>query len=1437
MSRVELTRGHHTGGKLILSFVLLFLISAGGNAVTGGSIWSNDPGPDPDTRDVDMIYWPFIGGGSTHEGEGTTSGRGIGEPAVNWTITGGTNGLGAVGSGMTNLIEFDAIPESDVFGIVDSNGTHVRMVDGDGGEIMWEVDLRDIDSSLTNFMTVSPALVDIDDDLAPEVVACFTDTPLQGHIAMFRPNVTLEASGYRWKVSAYEEDMLWNISLPTQGAIRWSSPIAHDLDADGVEDIIVGVGNRLYGIDGADGSQLWNYSIGSSDEILSPPAIYDSTGEIKRIVVNSLSSAGTILSTTAVKFTGQLLGNVSYSLGTPAPYVHSPPVPMPVIGDVTGDGIADIVVVYPSIPGFSRIRVLSYSLDEVVVISNVPGTIDASCAIGDLDGDGTKEIVISSRVFSTSWKIRMSAYEIYRDGGNDLGRQIWSDLQGTTSARLYSPPILCDLNDDSRPESIFFAGGWIYCLSSDGSPYWNLSVPDVDFSSAGLVGDLNLDDFTDIYIEGHFITQQAIDLLIRAPEDIYLNIDPADLVEGMDVEINCLITNVGDSAASNVRVRFQDIYNGTESTIGDTLLDSVSTTKEAKMAWTVLGDGDHTISVIVDPGNDKEEIDETNNQASRVFSAGPAFPDLTVNAIHMIRGDGEEVDGITSHLADGDPSTLVVEVENLGKRWAADVEVDLVIDSLLLDTISMGNIPAGGKQNVSFNWTPDLSGGGVVTVLADVDPAPGSISEDDELNNQLTQDIEIIDSDPGDRSYIITGELLDEVGDTVDGALVEFSNIRTSEYLQVTTNTLGRFSGDLALLSSGYIEGDLIEVTARDGPSRANVTLKAYSEDAGTFLVLTLARTNVTQISLRPQGPLDLVSDPGMELEVNFFIDNSGNTQGDVSLEVGLQVNGTISGWAATLDIYEFALEPEESREINLKVVIPLHEVPGVTAQIIISGEIVGNSTYSQEMTYTVVIDTDADLVYIMSSEMDRKLDPNQGDEVEFRLELSDRGNVAIDYLVQVDSGLLPYTNITDPSGTLYPGDDLVVMVTVRPPHSLELLEGTISLLSDAASTGENWPISVERALPNIRVSSEISAEPPGRYMGDQVSLSVSIENIGTANGTDFTCAFLINGDLLSPITIDIVPYFGSDSEQTIMDIWVPEDPGTYVIEVWLDIEDDLLEMDETDNRATLELSYFPDLSVRSILLSEQTVDGGEGLSAAVVIENRGNSPMIGGFEVTLYLDSLDGQELASRRSNSILDPKTAPQEELNILFYAPKDGGNHTIYVSVRPIVETMNETNEDNNVQHVDLMVSGSSGGGAFDPVPLLVIGGILALLAVGVFLFIRFRGDKVLPPPGEDDDYAGDPSGDDLQETLIEPMDDGMGGPPVIEMSLIEDELTDDLEIGYVEGVVVGNEEVKDIEGAGSEPVEVSIMDMEGSPSDGPPPDLTDDEEFDDGLIPEV
>ena len=1434
MLRVELSRRDHFRRRLILSLALLFLIGAGGNAVLGGSIWMVAPDPGAVNRDVDTIYWPFIGGGSTHEGEGVTSGRGIGEPAVNWTVTGGPNSLGAVGSGMTNLIEFDAIAESDVFGIVDSNGTHIRIMDGGGGEIMWEVDLGDIDSSVTNFMTVSPALVDVDDDLAPEVVACFTDTPLQGHIAMFRPNVTKDPSGYRWKATAYKDDMLWNISLPIQGAIRWSSPIAHDLNADGVEDIIVGVGNRLYGIDGTDGSQLWNYSIGSSDEILSPPAIYDSTGEIKRIVVNSLSSAGTVLSTTAVKFTGQLLGNVSYSLGTPAPYVHSPPVPMPVIGDVTGDGIADIVVVYPSIPGFSRIRVLSYSLDEVAVISNIPGTIDASCAIGDLDGDGTKEILISSRVFSTSWKIRMSAYEIYKEGGNDLGRQIWSDLQGTTSARLYSPPILCDLDDDSRPESIFFAGGWIYCLSSDGSPYWNLSVPDVDFSSAGLVGDLNLDDFTDIYIDGHFITQQAIDLLIRAPEDIYLNIDPADLVEGMDVEINCLITNVGDSAASNVRVRFKDIYNGTESTIGDTVLDSVSTTKEAKMTWTVLGDGDHTISVMVDPANEKEEIDETNNQASRVFSAASAFPDLTISAILMFRGDGEEVDGVTRHLADGDPSTIVVEVENLGKRWAADVDVDLVIDSFLLDTASIDNIPAGGKQNVSFEWTPDVSGGGVVTVLADVDPAPGSISEDDELNNQLTQEIEVIDSDPGDRSYIITGELLDEEGDTVDGAIVEFSNIRTSEYLKVTTNTLGRFSGDIALLNSGYIEGDMIEVTARDGPSWANATLKAYSEDAGSFLLLSLTRTNITQISIRPQGQLDVASDPGLDLDLTFFIDNSGNTRGDVSLEVDMRVNNTKGGWAATLDIHEFALEPEDSREVILKVVIPRHEVPGVTAEIIILGEIVGNSTYSQEMTYTVVVDTDGDLGYLISSELNRKLDPNQGSEVEFRLELSNRGNVVIDYLVQVDSGLLSYTNITDPSGILYPGDDLVVRVTVKPPGSLELLEGTISLLSDTASIGESWPVSIERALPNIRVSSVISAEPPGRYLGDQVSLSVSIENIGRTNGTDFICAFLINGDVLSPITIDLVPFFGPESEQTITDIWTPEDPGTYTIEVRLDFEDDLLEMDETDNRATLELSYFPDLAVKSILLSKQAVDGGEGLTATVVIENRGNSPMIGGYEVTLHLDSEDGQELASRRSSAILDPKTAPEEELNIIFNAPEDGGNHSIYVTVRPIMSTMNETNEDNNVQYVDLLVSGGSGESTFDLVPVLVIGGILALLAVGVFLFIRFRGDKVLPPPGEDG-YSGsvDPSDDDLQETLIEPMDDAIeGGPPVIEMSLTGDEMPDDLEIVSVEGVVV-----EEIEGGGSEPVEVSIMDMEEPSLDEPPLDPTDDEEFDDGLIPEV
>ena len=117
------------------------------------------------------------------------------------------------------------------------------------------------------------------------------------------------------------------------------------------------------------------------------------------------------------------------------------------------------------------------------------------------------------------------------------------------------------------------------------------------------------------------------------------------------------------------------------------------------------------------------------------------------------------------------------------------------------------------------------------------------------------------------------------------------------------------------------------------------------------------------------------------------------------------------------------------------------------------------------------------------------------------------------------------------------------------------------------------------------------------------------------------------------------------------------------------------------------------------------------------------------------------------------------------------------------------------------------------------------------MGVFLFLRFRGDTLVPPPDEEERE------DVPMETSIEPMDDEDSGPPVIEMSLLEEELIDDLEIETVDTVVVGyaDDAGGDLEEEAA--VEVSIMGMEddlieeeGTIDEG-------DDPFDEGLIPEV
>lgn len=1380
-------------------------------------------------RDIDSIYWPFIARDVYHRSSGETKGRGISDPVVKWSDSDNSTALGSVSADMSGNVDFGSETPKSIPAVIDSNSTHVRILDGEDKSLMWSIDIREVEGRLTNRLFSSPALVDTDDDGEIEIVVPITDGN-QYQIGLFEPNITIDRSGYSYDIDAQYNDRIWLTQEGASGRIIFSSPIAHDLDSDDTEDVIIGAGNNLVAINGFNGTIMWSLSIGPVGEVLSSPSIYPSTS-LKRIAVNSLSTSKQSLKTTMVNFQGDHLNNITYDLSPYLTHTHLGPIPMPSIGDVLGDSSPEIVVPYPSLANLGVIRVFDYTLDEKIEINGISGSMDSSCALGDVNGNGKMDVLIHSKYYTTRWITGMYCMEVTGTSPDYDQNEIWNveaPTVGPNNVRLYSPPILCDLNGDTSLDAMFFGNEWAYCVSSDGTLLWNLSVPGHLFQNVGLVGDLSGDDFTDIYIEGLMISQKIIDLFIDEPleENIYLSSE--NPVEGSSVRINCLVKNDGNSPAQNVVVQFVDVHNSRQIIVGNDTLEEVVSTAEAGVDWIPDGSGDHSIQVVLDPLNAIMEVDEDNNIASRNFGVEEAFSDLNVSDVNYIRGDGLVIDGTTKHIVDGDPSAVMAEISNLGYKAAENVEVWAFAGDQALYPEVIPRINSGEKINITFDWTPEGfdEGGelviGIYVNHPDFVSQSNLIPESNEDNNELTMEIFVKSAGTDSLSYIITGFVNDTQGEMIVDGKVTITSNRTGESITSETGSDGGYDGDLRSLASGYQDTDEVTIHVKKENMWSREYLRVYSEDGRTEVNMTMTDIPTLSIFMEPVGERDMMVDTSTVVPVEFKVINTGNIQGEVSLSAEREIlrgNTTEGEWEVTFNNPSFNMNESDEVDVLMNVRIPQGADPDDVTRIVVTGVISGDGEYETNLTYTLTVRRSAVLYHEFKSAVDVIIDPNSpggGNRTSFQIYLNNRGNVPVDWSVQVTGDLLGIS-VPDPeSGDLEPTDVQWVYVTVTIPAGVALIEGSIELRSMEAEVDMTWDVSISVVKPNIRAGSMIM-EPPDGLVGEEVSISVEIENDGEINVTDFYCGLLVDDELISEEEVNnrIIP--GTDS--SVVFVWTPEQAGVFEIKIVVDYRDDLLEIDEEDNEVVDTLTYKPDLIIRSFLLEPQSAEPGEEITASIEVHNQGNAPLINDFTVSIHLGSLDGAELASRSFTRDLDPQVGRSLDMVIPFTAPDQSGNHTVYALITG-EGSMDDPDNNHNSKVLDISRPADSVDRTY-----LIIGIIAAavILIVVILAFLVKTGR--LDISGEES-----PEGPDIpqiEEEAVSP-EVSVDEEPVLEMSLEEPGMVME-EVPVEEDVIVA--EVVEVEEI---PVEITA-----EPSDFPVEEdgMMPSREIDEGLIPEV
>ncbi|MFO8050321.1 MAG: CARDB domain-containing protein [Thermoplasmatota archaeon] len=1353
--------------------------------------------------DLSSIYWPMIGRNDGHTNQGERAERGVLEPVVKWSN--GTDSLGAVAGDVSGNILFDGVTPYTVIGLVESNQTHMRIRDAETGELAWEVDVRKIEGRTANRLNVAPALSDVDSDGELEIV-CVVYYLNQFQVALFEPVISRNATGFHWSGTNYYDERVWlsisgNLNMISEQMLPESSPMLRDISGDGVEDVVIGSGNTLYCFYGNNGTLNWFREVGPIGEDISTCSFYDGTGPTNRLVVNSLTSTGQSLRTTLITLDGDHLKNVSVPLGSPLPYQYTGLVPMPVVGDVTGDGLPDIIITYPSRPGSGRLVVYSYSLTEQLTISGILGNVESSPALGDADSDGDLEIFIHSRYATTSFWMRMICYDIIDDAGELSASALWTvDRTMNLNSRLFSSPLLCDLDEDDVVDGIFIGNGRIYAISSSGQNIWNLTVQGQPLGFQGVVGDLGTDDFTDIYIDGKMISQQVVDLSVKQPwsSNIYLG-DPKP-VEGRTTTVNCIVQNRGTSPARDVEVAFLDSIEGAEATIiSTTTVDEVTTTAEATVQWTPEGAGNHTITVVVDPNQTIIETDETNNEGSHFFTVGEAFADLTVHDIKFRRGDG--VDADTKRLVEGDNSTIVVQVANIGEKAMSGADLSVTVNGTTVpgaENVPVGDVPVGVTVDVPVLWTPPeveyTPLGTEFLVEASIDTS--GLDDLDPSNNFGSNTTRVKSAEPI-AGFEIRGTVYDPEGSPEDEVSVTATNMRTSGSLEDTTNVNGAFN--IFFPQTDYLDSDEVRIYAHKGNMWAGSMISLYSEDGVKLIELNLTDVPTLSLSISIEGPQEMDVMPGADYSIRFQVENNGNIEGNLSFEKELSGNSSLSPSDLALVPGTITLFPGSKEDVELRFAVPGKEPPNRTFTVLLIGELTSNSSSIEdrlELTFTV--GTSKKVYHEFRGERNITLDANDIKEVSFPVYILNRGNVDISYNLSVDQDLMGYSEVIEPSGVLGPSKSVLSEVVITYAGSDERLRGDILLKTSGDPSSISWRITLDLEFPNLEAGDIISLEDPNIVLEDTVTLLATVKNSGKVDVKELYCAFYENGEIIDGTTVNDL----GAGESVVVDtvLWTPVTIGDKVVSFEIDPDGVLAEDNEEDNLVSTTFTFYPDLSITRVEFEPSSVSYGDEVTVTVSVKNSGNAHIRRGFTLEIRSGSAEGELLTSEEYDLDVLAGGEDVKEVGLIFHAPEKEGPIDVYVVVAPIMEEEKATGNNEFTSTVEIYAPGEDGNGYL---VWIIVAAVAVLLVLGAALYIWRVGLPSSPPPEEEEEKGEEEEPEEEEEEEEEepflemsldppspeevPLEEDVVVAEVLDVASEEEELTGDLPEEDEEGLI--------------------------------------------------
>ncbi|AKB27443.1 cell surface protein [Methanosarcina siciliae T4/M] len=226
---------------------------------------------------------------------------------------------------------------------------------------------------------------------------------------------------------------------------------------------------------------------------------------------------------------------------------------------------------------------------------------------------------------------------------------------------------------------------------------------------------------------------------VLVAEDFYPDLIIEDIVPesegevGKTLNLTMKVKNQGTAPSEGVQAEYY--INGTAPAQDEIQVPALSVGEEKEVIFSLVPDreGQMEVKGRIDSGTDVYELDEKNNEFTKIVDVKIIRPDLIIESLSLNPASPEV----------GDNITFTVSVKNNGLRDSESSELKYYINGTNLTQegkISIPEIVIGETTTGIFHWVPEAEGNIDVRLVAD---SGNTILEEDETNNELTKTVSI----------------------------------------------------------------------------------------------------------------------------------------------------------------------------------------------------------------------------------------------------------------------------------------------------------------------------------------------------------------------------------------------------------------------------------------------------------------------------------------------------------------------------------------------------------------------------------------------------------------------------------------------------------------------------------------------------------------------